>query len=387
VENPAMDAMINANQALPRMVGKEQYTFVDIDEKTYQEWHEPYHNPRDKLLRLNRNFTIDTLENMLGAGRQSVLHIASHFRLKPGNESDSYLVLGEGKTLSLARMHDDDLNFQNIDLVTLSTSNTAMGNNADGAEVESFGTVAQQQDAKAVLASLWAVNDASTSRFMQLFYQLREENGLTKTEALRQTQLAFIRGEIGTAKPENRTDANRTASDYSHPYHWAPFCNAPIRPREWNPIVWVWSWKYNNHYLYSISDSRHQSVVLFGNALTPAAFCHYAKSTSSLRGKSMSTTVRPLLGDWYQDLETQQIFKVVAVDEAAETVEIQYLAGEIAEFDLESWYGSEFELAPPPEDWSAPFDEMETDDLGYTDSDYHSLKKSEANLSDLLKHY
>ena len=54
----------------------------------------------------------------------------------------------------------------------------------------------------------------------------------------------------------------------------------------------------------------------------------------------MSATVRPLLGNWYQDLETQQIFKVVAVDEAAETietVEIQYLGGEISEFDLESW--------------------------------------------------
>jgi len=101
----------------------------------------------------------------------------------------------------------------------------------------------------------------------------------------------------------------------------------------------------------------------------------------------MSATARPLLGTWYQDLETQQIFKVVAVDEAAETVEIQYLGGEIAEFDQESWYGSEFELAAPPEDWSAPFDEMEADDLGYTDSDYHSMKKKELDLSDLLENY
>jgi Family of unknown function (DUF6763) len=99
----------------------------------------------------------------------------------------------------------------------------------------------------------------------------------------------------------------------------------------------------------------------------------------------MSATVRPVLGNWYQDLETQQIFKVVAADEAAETVEIQYLGGDIAGFDLESWYGSEFELAAPPEDWSAPFDEMEADDSGYTDPGYHSLKKREIGLSDLLK--
>ncbi len=101
----------------------------------------------------------------------------------------------------------------------------------------------------------------------------------------------------------------------------------------------------------------------------------------------MSTTARPLLRNWYQDLETQQIFRVVAVDETAETIEIQYFGGEITEFDSESWYNSEFESIEAPEDCSAPFGGLEADDLGYTDSDYHSLKKRETDLSDLLEIY
>ena len=104
----------------------------------------------------------------------------------------------------------------------------------------------------------------------------------------------------------------------------------------------------------------------------------------------MSTTVPPVMGNWYQDLETHQIFQVVAVDEADDgtgAVEIQYLGGEIAEFDMESWYGSEFDITEPPEDWSAPFDELEADDLGYTDPDYPSLKKKESDLLEILAKY
>ena len=36
--------------------------------------------------------------------------------------------------------------------------------------MDSLGMIAQQKDAEAVLASLWDVNDASTSRLMSDFY-------------------------------------------------------------------------------------------------------------------------------------------------------------------------------------------------------------------------
>ena len=65
--------------------------------------------------------------------------------------------------------------------------------------MEGFGTLAQRPGAKAVIASLWAVADASTSSLMQRFYRIRESSeGKTKLEALREAQLELLRG---VAKP------------------------------------------------------------------------------------------------------------------------------------------------------------------------------------------
>jgi hypothetical protein len=75
----------------------------------------------------------------------------------------------------------------------------------------------------------------------------------------------------------------------------------------------------------------------------------------------------PIVGNWYQNLDTLTEFEVVAVDEDAQTVEIQYFDGEVEELDQDTWYELVLEAIEPPEDWSGPFDEMEPDDLGYSD--------------------
>jgi CHAT domain-containing protein len=99
--------------------------------------------------------------------------------------------------------------------------------------MDSLGMVAQQKDAEAVLATLWDVNDASTSRIMSDFYaRWVKEPELGKAEALRQAQLAFLRGSP-VAAPHSATgrgvqivDQPATATpatSYAHPYYWAPF--------------------------------------------------------------------------------------------------------------------------------------------------------------------
>ena len=61
--------------------------------------------------------------------------------------------------------------------------------------MDSLGMIAQQKDAEAVLATLWDVNDASTSRIMSDFYARWVKNPADgKAEALRQAQLALLRG-------------------------------------------------------------------------------------------------------------------------------------------------------------------------------------------------
>ncbi|MCB1669041.1 MAG: DUF6763 family protein [Porticoccaceae bacterium] len=86
----------------------------------------------------------------------------------------------------------------------------------------------------------------------------------------------------------------------------------------------------------------------------------------------MATQV-PNVGQWYQDAAEDQIFEVVAVDEHAGTIEIQYLEGELSEVDLETWQQLVLLPAQPPEDWRASYemsleDSLNSDDIYIPDS-------------------
>lgn len=99
----------------------------------------------------------------------------------------------------------------------------------------------------------------------------------------------------------------------------------------------------------------------------------------------MSTITDPVIDRWYKDVENNLTFKVVAIDENDETIEVQYVNGDIGEYDNETWYNSTFDYIEAPEDWSAPYGTLETDDLGYSDTDKHIQPDQEGiNISDLL---
>jgi hypothetical protein len=53
----------------------------------------------------------------------------------------------------------------------------------------------------------------------------------------------------------------------------------------------------------------------------------------------------------------------------------------LEEIDLDAWYELPIESIEAPEDWSGPFDEMESDDLGYDDEDEED-KEDEDDISD-----
>ncbi|QWF69925.1 hypothetical protein KEF85_11235 [Methylomonas paludis] len=99
----------------------------------------------------------------------------------------------------------------------------------------------------------------------------------------------------------------------------------------------------------------------------------------------MTTITDPVIGRWYKDLEHNLSFKVVAIEGNDESIEVQYANGDLGEYDNEAWYGSTIDYIEDPEDWSAPFDEIEADDLGYTDPDRHvRLDQEDLDISDLL---
>ncbi|HYP01202.1 MAG TPA: CHAT domain-containing protein, partial [Pyrinomonadaceae bacterium] len=184
-----------------------------------------------------------TEESFRAALRQRfpVVHIASHFAVQPGNETDSFLLLGDGGHLSLAKIRGSVNLFGGVELLTLSACDTATGGTAaDGKEVESFAVHAQRQGAKAVMASLWPVADASTKQLMQSFYRIRNSQaGMPKAEALRRAQVSLLRGEatdlVGgierrgllTTSAQRSGEASASSgigkSNFAHPFFWAPF--------------------------------------------------------------------------------------------------------------------------------------------------------------------
>ena len=137
-----------------------------------------------------------------------LLHVASHFRFSPGTEVNSFLLLGDGQQLTLGDLRTQNYRFDNVDLLTLSACDTGLGGGRDaqGREIEGFGVIAQQQGAKAVLATLWPVADESTATLMAEMYRRRQDQQLTKIESLRQAQLSLL-----------------AQTRYAHPFYWAPF--------------------------------------------------------------------------------------------------------------------------------------------------------------------
>jgi CHAT domain-containing protein len=181
------------------------------------------------IVKLDEEFTEPAFRSSL-LSRYPVIHIASHFAFQPGNETNSFLLLGGGVKTKLSVADIKGYSFAGVDLLTLSACDTATGSSADGREVDGLGMIAQKQGAKAVIATLWEVADESTGQLMAEFYRLRQTgSGMPKGEALRQAQLALLKG----ASVESAEGARRgvqvhgarekQVAGFSHPYYWAPF--------------------------------------------------------------------------------------------------------------------------------------------------------------------
>lgn len=188
---------------------------------------------------LNGQFTRKEMENQL-LGAPTVVHIASHFVYSPvGDATRSYLLLagddrgGSAFHLTVEDFRDDaKLSMTQTELLTLSACDTGMsGNESDGKEVDGLGMTAEYKGAKAVISSLWSVNDSSTGQLMGDFYKRWAQGAgkVTKAEALRQAQLDLLLGKtrpkgdgsdrgFATGKPQGVAPEG-----YAHPFYWAPF--------------------------------------------------------------------------------------------------------------------------------------------------------------------
>ena len=76
----------------------------------------------------------------------------------------------------------------------------------------------------------------------------------------------------------------------------------------------------------------------------------------------MSRDYEPVAGQWYENVEEEDSFRVLSVDEDSELVEIEYLDGDIEEIDIEAWHEMDLEKISEPEGWSESDEEDEDDD-------------------------
>ncbi|MHB1814083.1 MAG: DUF6763 family protein, partial [Steroidobacteraceae bacterium] len=70
----------------------------------------------------------------------------------------------------------------------------------------------------------------------------------------------------------------------------------------------------------------------------------------------------PVPGQWYENLEDEESFRVLKVDEDTELVEIEHLDGEIEQMDIETWHEMDLEQTEEPEGWAEDQDEDEDED-------------------------
>jgi CHAT domain-containing protein len=143
----------------------------------------------------------------------------------------------KGFEWNLSEMENSQVSFHGTRLLTLSACSTAKDyKSRNGFEMDSLGMVAQQKDAEAVLATLWDVNDLSTSHIMSDFYdRWVKDPAQGKAEALRQAQLAFLHGPTNATgaatgaktgrgfETADQSPAQTSSLGYAHPYYWAPF--------------------------------------------------------------------------------------------------------------------------------------------------------------------
>ncbi len=154
----------------------------------------------------NTDFSVDKVAKEFRNEQYSIVHVASHTEFRP--ESRETFLLSYDKLISLDDLErfirPSQFRGRPVELITLSACETAAG---DDRAALGLAGVAVKAGARSALATLWFVNDHSSSLLVSEFYRaLHDTPGISKAKALQiaQTQM------LGDRR-------------YSHPCYWAPY--------------------------------------------------------------------------------------------------------------------------------------------------------------------
>jgi CHAT domain-containing protein len=177
---------------------------------------------------LNEKFTLENLKSQRRQQPFGIIHLATHAEFRPGALKNSYIQLSDTK-LQIDQIRQLGWNNPPVELLVLSACRTALGD--EDAEL-GFAGLAVKSGVKSAVASLWYVSDDGTLALMSQFYEQLKKAPI-KSEALRQTQLAMLRGEVfiknGVVETGSSKNTTSLSSNFginkklSHPYYWAAF--------------------------------------------------------------------------------------------------------------------------------------------------------------------
>ena len=160
---------------------------------------------------LNQDFTETKIRQQISSVSFPVVHLATHGRFSSKLE-DTYIAawndnINIKQLREILQTREQVVGRSNrvpspIELLVLSACETATG---DKRAALGLAGVAVRSGARSTLASLWQVDDKSTSVLMSEFYrQLTQDANLSKAEALRRAQEFVLK-------------------DKEHPFYWAPY--------------------------------------------------------------------------------------------------------------------------------------------------------------------
>lgn len=177
---------------------------------------------------LNEAFTPERILANRRTRGYRILHLATHGEFRAGDPSNSYIQFWD-RRITLNQLSTLSLDNPPVDFLVLSACRTALGSRE--AEM-GFAGLAVQAGVKTAMASLWRVDDIGTAGLMTEFYA-KLRHSTMRSEALRQAQIAMIRGNVtvdageltwtgGTLTMPPVLD-DKTNRILDHPFYWAAF--------------------------------------------------------------------------------------------------------------------------------------------------------------------
>ena len=96
----------------------------------------------------------------------------------------------------------------------------------------------------------------------------------------------------------------------------------------------------------------------------------------------MSRDFDPTPGQWYEDLDQEELFKVASVDPDEFQIRIQWLDGEYEDLDLEDWNELDLEQAEEPEGWVDDAADVDDEDEDELDDEWDEEEEEEDDEDD-----